>query len=60
MLELDRIYHADTFDLLPQLDDASVDLIICDGPYGVTGNAWDKISSIQEFNLELIRIFAAK
>ena len=60
MLELDRIYHADAFDLLPQLDDASVDLIICDGPYGVTGNAWDKISSIQEFNLELIRIFAAK
>ena len=60
MLELDRIYHADAFDLLPQLDDASVDLIICDGPYGVTGNDWDKISSIQEFNLELIRIFAAK
>ncbi len=60
MLELDRIYHADAFDLLPQIDDESLDLIICDGPYGVTTNQWDKVGSIQEFNLELIKIFAAK
>ena len=60
MLEVDRIYHADAFDLLPQIDDESVDLIICDGPYGVTGNHWDKVNSIQEFNLNLIKIFAAK
>ena len=60
MLEVDRIYHADAFDLLPQVDDDSVDLIICDGPYGVTGNEWDRIGSIQEFNLELIKIFSDK
>ena len=60
MLEVDRIYHADAFDLLPQVADESVDLIICDGPYGVTGNEWDRIGSIQDFNLELIKIFAAK
>ena len=60
MLEVDRIYHADAFDLFPQIDDESVDLIICDGPYGVTGNDWDKVNSIQEFNLELIKIFASK
>ena len=60
MLEVDRIYHADAFDLLPQVDDGSVDLIICDGPYGVTGNEWDRVGSIQEFNLELIKIFADK
>ena len=60
MLDVDRIYHADAFDLLPQIDDDSVDLIICDGPYGVTANQWDKVESIQEFNLELIKIFAAK
>lgn len=60
MLEVDRIYHADAFDLFPQIDDESIDLIICDGPYGVTGNDWDKVSSIQEFNLELIKIFASK
>ena len=60
MLEVDRIYHADAFDLLPQIDDESVDLIVCDGPYGVTTNQWDRVDSIQEFNLELIKIFADK
>jgi site-specific DNA-methyltransferase (adenine-specific)/adenine-specific DNA-methyltransferase len=60
MLELDRIYHADAFEMFSQIDDGSIDLIVCDGPYGVTTNKWDRISNIQEFNLKLISIFAAK
>lgn len=60
MLELDRIYQADAFDLFPQIDDGSIDLVICDGPYGVTNNEWDRISNIQQYNLELISIFASK
>lgn len=60
MLEVDQIYHADAFEMFPQIDDSSIDLIVCDGPYGVTDNAWDRVGSIQEFNLELIRIFATK
>ncbi len=60
MLAVNRIYHADAFDLLPEIDDESIDLIICDGPYGVTTNKWDKIDDIQAFNLKLIEIFAAK
>ena len=60
MLELDRVYHGDAFELLPRVGDGSVDLVVCDGPYGVTGNGWDRVGAVQEFNLELIRIFAAK
>ena len=60
MPDIDKIYHADAFDLLPRIDDESVDLIICDGPYGVTANDWDRIDDIQGFNLKLIEIFAAK
>ena len=60
MLGIDRIYHGDAFEMFPQVDDDSVDLVVCDGPYGVTTNAWDRISNIQEFNLMLIGIFAAK
>ena len=60
MLELDRIHHADAFDLLPSIADGSVDLVVCDGPYGVTANAWDRVGAVQEFNLELIRIFSRK
>lgn len=60
MLEVDRIYQADAFEMFPKIDDGSVDLIICDGPYGVTGNDWDRIGSIQEYNLQLLQIFSSK
>ena len=33
---------------------------MCDGPYGVTTNEWDRVSGIQEFNLKLIRTFSPK
>lgn len=60
MIDQDTIYNEDAFDLLPMIDAGSVDLVVCDGPYGVTTNQWDRISNIQEFNLNLIRIFAEK
>lgn len=60
MLSIDKIYHADTFDMFSQIDNDSIDLIICDGPYGVTSNKWDQINNIQEFNLNLINIFSQK
>jgi DNA modification methylase len=60
MLEDNRIYHADAFEMFEQLEDHSIDLVVCDGPYGVTVNAWDRICDIQNFNLRLIRIFASK
>ncbi|MDE0423905.1 MAG: hypothetical protein OXN25_03435 [Candidatus Poribacteria bacterium] len=32
----DTIHCGDTFRLLKEIEDASVDLIVCDGPYGIT------------------------
>ena len=52
------LHLGNTFDLIKDIDDNSVDLIICDGPYGVTGFEWDKIDSIQEFNLNLLMLFS--
>ena len=60
MLERNIIHCGDTFSLLKEVEDASVALIVCDGPYGVTSESWDKISSIQEFNLALIKSFTPK
>ena len=60
MLELNTLHCGDAFELLKKVDDESVDLIVCDGPYGTTQNEWDKIPSIQEFNLELIERFTPK
>ena len=60
MLERNTIHCGDTFNLLKEIEDTSVDLVVCDGPYGVTGKSWDGIPSIQEFNLTLIESFAPK
>lgn len=58
-MEKNRIYQGDALSLLQKIDAESVDLIICDGPYGVTNNNWDRISNIQEYNLSLIRVFSS-
>lgn len=60
MIDINRIHHGDAFDLLREVDDGAIDLVVCDGPYGITPNQWDRVGSIQEFNLDLIRIFSAK
>lgn len=57
-LKNNQIYTGDSHELLDEIPDSSVDLIVCDGPYGVTSNEWDRISSIQEFNLRLIERFS--
>ncbi len=59
-LEQNKIYLGDAHQLLDEVDDESIDLIVCDGPYGVTQNDWDRISNIQEFNLNLIGRFSQK
>lgn len=52
------LHLGDTFELVSRLEDESVDLVVCDGPYGVTGMEWDRIPSIQEYNLELLRVLS--
>lgn len=58
MLKVNSIYQGDCFELVKQIDDNSIDLIVCDGPYGVTNFQWDKITNIQEYNLHLIKTFS--
>lgn len=43
IMEVDRIYNMDCLEGMKQIPDHSVDLIICDLPYGTTRNAWDSI-----------------
>ena len=58
--ELNTITCGDSLDLIRNVDDESVDMILCDGPYGVTSHEWDHVSSIQEYNLAIIKTFSAK
>lgn len=38
-----KLYNQDCMEVLPQLEDKSVDMILCDLPYGTTASKWDKI-----------------
>jgi len=60
MLSINEIYCGDSMNLMSHVPDETVDLVICDGPYGVTANNWDRIGNIQEFNLNLIELFSRK
>lgn len=55
---LNEIVCADALDFTMSLPNESIDLIICDGPYSTTTHEWDRVSNIQEFNLELIKAFS--
>lgn len=53
-----QILNLDAIEFSAALPSDSVDLVICDGPYNVTVHDWDRVSNIQEFNLELIKSFS--
>ncbi len=57
-MEINKLHQGDCFELIKEIEDETIDLIVCDGPYGVTNQDWDRISNIQEFNLNLIKIFS--
>lgn len=38
-----QLHHGDCLDVMAQIADKSVDLILCDLPYGTTQNAWDSV-----------------
>ena len=41
-LNPNSIYHGDCLELMNGIPDKSVDMILCDLPYGITQNIWDK------------------
>ena len=57
-MEINQVYQGNALELLESIENDSIDLIICDGPYGVTTNKWDRVQDIQLFNLNLIKIFS--
>ena len=43
MLEINKIHQGDCIILMKEIEDNSVDLILCDLPYGTTACSWDTI-----------------
>ena len=42
-MNINKIYNGDCLELMKQLDDHSIDMILCDLPYGTTRAKWDSI-----------------
>lgn len=43
MLEINQVYCEDCLEGMKKIDDKSIDMILCDLPYGITQNKWDTI-----------------
>lgn len=52
----DGFYNMDCFDGFKQIDDKSVDMILCDLPYGITKNRWDSVLPLDKLWIEYDRI----
>lgn len=51
-----RLLRGECLELMKTLPDASVDLILCDLPYGTTRNAWDSVIPFDRLWAEYARI----
>ena len=42
-MRINEVYHGDCLELMHDIDDKSIDMILCDLPYGTTACKWDSI-----------------
>ena len=47
MIEPNTIHCGDCLDIMPQIADKSVDMVLCDLPYGTTDCKWDSVIPMQ-------------
>lgn len=50
------LYHDDCFTAFPNIKDGTVDLILCDPPYGTTAIKWDSALDFKKMWIEVKRI----
>lgn len=51
-----ELYNDDCLKVMPNIPDKSIDMILCDLPYGVTRNKWDTVIPFEELWLNYNRI----
>ena len=60
MIELNEIYNEDCLEGMKRIDDKSIDMILCDLPYGTTRNKWDSIIPLDDLWEQYERIIKDK
>ena len=56
MIELNKIYNEDCLEGMKRIEEKSIDMILCDLPYGTTQNKWDSIISLDKLWIQYKRI----
>ena len=56
MLDINKIYNDDCLEVMKDIDDKSIDMILCDLPYGTTRNKWDSVILLNEMWQQYERI----
>ena len=51
-----KLIHGDCLELMKTIPDGSVDLILCDLPYGTTRNKWDSVIPFELLWVEYNRL----
>lgn len=59
-MDLDKIYNGDCIDLMREIDNQSIDMILCDLPFGTTDSSWDKMINFDELWKHYRRIIKPK
>ena len=59
-MDINKFYSGDWRVLIEKIPAGSVDLIVADGPYGVTSHPWDQVGNIQDYNLNFLTMAARK
>lgn len=49
MLEINKIYNMDCLEGMQKIEDKSIDMILCDLPYGITQNKWDELIPLTDY-----------
>lgn len=53
---INNLFEDDCLNVLPQIPDKSVDLILCDLPYGTTQNRWDSVIPLDKLWDQYLRV----
>jgi site-specific DNA-methyltransferase (adenine-specific) len=54
--EINRIYQIPCLEALPSIPDKSIDMILCDLPYGTTQNKWDSVIDLESLWAQYKRV----
>lgn len=55
-MQLNKTYLGDCLELMQQIPEKSIDMILCDLPYGTTNCSWDSIIDLEKLWVQYLRI----